>query len=75
MDEIALLRGQIKLQAGRLQVAENDLSTGDQKAQGYMTAVEFRRRQVGVLEEASLERPALATRCEGEPTRRIVDRT
>jgi membrane fusion protein len=50
--EIAQLQGQIKLQSERLQVAEGDLSTGDQlKAKGYMTAVELRKRQVGVLEQ------------------------
>jgi membrane fusion protein len=50
--EIAQLQGQIKLQSERLEVAEGDLSTGDQlKAKGYMTAVEFRKRQVGVLEQ------------------------
>src|SRR5215218_35347 len=50
--EIAQLQGQIKLQSERLQVAEGDLSTGDQlKAKGYMTAVEFRKRQVEVLEQ------------------------
>src|SRR5215217_5368870 len=50
--EIAQLQSQIKLQTERLQVAEGDLSTGDQlKTKGYMTAVEFRKRQVGVLEQ------------------------
>jgi len=50
--EIAQLQSQIKLQTERLQVAEGDLSTGNQlKTKGYMTAVEFRKRQVGVLEQ------------------------
>jgi membrane fusion protein len=50
--EIAQLRGQIKLQSERLAVAESDLSTGDQlKAKGYMTALELRKRQAGVLEQ------------------------
>jgi membrane fusion protein len=50
--EIAQLRGQIKLQSERLEVAEGDLSNGDQlKAKGYMTAVELRKRQVAVLEQ------------------------
>jgi membrane fusion protein len=50
--EITQLRGQIKLQSERLQVAEGDLSTGDQlKAKGYMTAVELRKRQGEVLEQ------------------------
>jgi membrane fusion protein len=50
--EIAQLQGQIKLQTERLQVSEGELSTGDQlKAKGYMTAVEFRKRQVAVLEQ------------------------
>ena len=50
--EIAQVQGQIKLQTERLQVAEGDLSTGDQlKTKGFMTAVEFRKRQVAVLEQ------------------------
>src|SRR5215217_1965547 len=53
--EIAQLQGQIRLQSERLQVAEGDFSTGDQlKAKGYMTAVELRKRQVGVLEQKQL---------------------
>jgi membrane fusion protein len=50
--EIAQLKGQIKLQGERLGVAEGDLSSADQlRVKGYMTAVEFRRRQVAALEQ------------------------
>jgi len=50
--EISQLRGQIKLQGERLEVAESDVATGDQlKSKGFMTAVEFRRRQVAALEQ------------------------
>lgn len=50
--EISQLEGQIKLQRERLQVAEGDVATGNQlRSKGYMTAVEFRRRQVSALEQ------------------------
>ena len=45
--EIAQLRGQIKLQSERLEVTQDDVATGEQlRSKGFMTAVEFRRRQV-----------------------------
>ena len=50
--EIAQLRGQIKLQSERLEVTQNDVATGEQlRSKGFMTAVEFRRRQVAALEQ------------------------
>jgi membrane fusion protein len=50
--EIAQLQAQIKLQGERLEVAQNDAATGEQlKSKGFMTAVEFRRRQVAALEQ------------------------
>lgn len=50
--EMAQIQGQIKLQNERLEVAENELATGDQlKAKGYMTAVELRKRQLAALEQ------------------------
>ena len=50
--EIAQLRGQIKLQSEQLEVTQNDVATGEQlRSKGFMTAVEFRRRQVAALEQ------------------------
>src|SRR3954452_5264991 len=50
--EIAQLRGQIKLQSERLEVTQDDVATGEQlRSKGFMTAVEFRRRQVAALEQ------------------------
>jgi membrane fusion protein len=50
--EIAQLQGQIELQRDRLEVTEGDVATGDQlRSKGFMTAVEFRRRQVAALEQ------------------------
>src|SRR3954453_4194642 len=50
--EISQLQGQIQLQTERLKVAESDLNAADQlRSKGYMTAVEFKRRQVQVLEQ------------------------
>ena len=70
--EIAQLQGQTKLQAERLEVAEDDVSTGDQlKREGFMTAVEFRRRQVAVLEQKQvLSALKRAARCEAESAHR-----
>ena len=51
-NEIAQLRGQIKLQSERLEVTQDDVATGEQlRSKGFMTAVEFRRRQVAALEQ------------------------
>jgi membrane fusion protein len=50
--EISQLQGQLQLQAERLKVAESDLEAADQlKSKGFMTAVEFKRRQMYVLEQ------------------------
>lgn len=50
--EVAQLQGQINLQAERLKVAESDLAAADQlKSKGFMSAVEYRRREVQVLEQ------------------------
>jgi len=50
--EISQLQGQIKLQSERLEVTAQDVSVGDQlRSKGYMTAVEFRRRQMSALEQ------------------------
>src|SRR4051794_27491131 len=50
--EISQLQGQIQLQTERLKVAESDLDAADQlRSKGFLTAVEFKRRQVQVLEQ------------------------
>src|SRR3954452_16420127 len=50
--EISQLQGQIQLQTERLRVAESDLDAADQlRSKGFMTAVEFKRRQMQVLEQ------------------------
>jgi len=50
--EIAQLRGQIKLQGERLKVADSDLASADQlKSKGFMAGVDYRRREVQVLEQ------------------------
>jgi len=50
--EISQLQAQMRLQSERLDVAEREVSVGDQlRSKGYMTAVEFRRRQVSGLEQ------------------------
>ena len=50
--EISQLRGQAQLQSETLNVLESDLSSADQlRAKGYMLAVEFKKRQVQVLEQ------------------------
>src|SRR5215208_3579615 len=49
--EISQLQGQIELQTERLKVAQSDLDAADQlRSKGFMTAVEFKRRQMQVLE-------------------------
>lgn len=50
--EISQLQAQIKTQADRLQVAEDFVaSAAGLKAKGYMADIEFKRRQVAVLEQ------------------------
>jgi len=50
--EISQLQGQIQLQTERLKVAESDLNAADQlRSKGFMSAVEFKRRQMQVLEQ------------------------
>src|SRR5215218_1163000 len=50
--EISQLQGQIELQTERLKLAESDLDAADQlRSKGFMTAVEFKRRQMQVLEQ------------------------
>src|SRR5215217_2045464 len=50
--EIAQLQGQIQLQTERLKVTESDLDAADQlRSKGFMTAVEFKHRQMQVLEQ------------------------
>jgi membrane fusion protein len=50
--EISQLKTQIELQKERLKVAESDLAAADHlRAQGFMTAVEAKRRQVQMLEQ------------------------
>jgi membrane fusion protein len=50
-DEISQLRTQSDLQADRLKISENDLEAGRQLySKGYATAVDFRKRQLAVLE-------------------------
>jgi membrane fusion protein len=50
--EMSQLQGQIELQTERLKVAQSDLDAADQlRSKGFMTAVEFKRRQMQVLEQ------------------------
>ena len=50
--EISQLHSQLQLQAERLKVAESDLDAADQlRSKGFMTAMEFKRRQMLVLEQ------------------------
>jgi len=50
--EISQLQGQIQLQSERLKVVQSDLDAADQlRSKAFMTAVEFKRRQVQVLEQ------------------------
>src|SRR3954470_15719927 len=50
--EISQLQNQIQLQTERLKVVESDLDAANQlRSKGFMTAVEFKRRQVQVLEQ------------------------
>src|SRR4051794_24738430 len=50
--EISQLQGQIQLQLERLKVVQSDLDAADQlRSKAFMTAVEFKRRQVQVLEQ------------------------
>jgi membrane fusion protein len=49
--ETAQLQAQIQLQSERLRIAESDVSASEPlRAKGYMTAVEFKRRQLQMLE-------------------------
>jgi membrane fusion protein len=50
--ELSQLQGQFQLQTERLKVAESDLGAADQlRSKGFMAAVEFKRRQMYVLEQ------------------------
>jgi membrane fusion protein len=50
--ELTQLEGQIRIQAERLQVAENELAAGNQlRSKGIMTEPDLRRRQLQVLEQ------------------------
>jgi len=50
--ELSEIRNQTQLQQERLKVAQSDLEAANQlQAKGYMTAVEFKRRQVQVLDQ------------------------
>jgi membrane fusion protein len=50
--EISQLQGQIELQTERLKVAESDFDAAVQlRPKGFMSAVDFKRRQVQVLEQ------------------------
>ena len=50
--EVAQLQSQLKLQSERLKVLDGELEAAQQlRSKGYMTAVEFRRRQVAELEQ------------------------
>jgi len=50
--EIIQLEGQIRIQSERLKVAEADLASGDQlRSKGIVTELEFRRRQLQMLEQ------------------------
>ena len=49
--EISELQGQIELQTERLKVVGSDFDAADQlKSKGFMSAVDFRRREIQVLE-------------------------
>jgi membrane fusion protein len=49
--EISYMEGQIRIQSERLNVAELDVASGDQlRSKGIMTQLEFRRRQLQMLE-------------------------
>src|SRR5262249_10829427 len=49
--EISYLEGQIRIQSERLNVAELDVTSGNQlRSKGIMTELEFRRRQLQMLE-------------------------
>lgn len=50
--EISQLQGQIQIQTQRLRVAESEVTAAEQlRSKGFMTEVEFKRRQVKMLEE------------------------
>jgi len=50
--EIAQLEGQIELQTERLKVVESDRDAANElKSRGFMSAVDFKRRQILVLEQ------------------------
>ena len=50
--EISQLQGQLQLQADRLKVAESDLEAASHlRSQGFVTAIEYKRRQALVLEQ------------------------
>src|SRR4051794_34547769 len=50
--EISQLQGQLQLQAERLKVAESDLEAAYHlRSQGFVTAIEYKRRQALVLEQ------------------------
>jgi len=50
--EISQLQGQIQLQTERLKVVESELdAAGQLRSKGFMTAVEFKHRQMQVLEQ------------------------
>lgn len=50
--EVAQLQSQLKLQGERLKVVEDELEAAQPlRSKGYMTAVEFRRRQVAALDQ------------------------
>jgi membrane fusion protein len=50
--EISQLQSQLKLQAERQSVAQSDLSAAEQlKSKGFMTQIEYRRRQMNLLEQ------------------------
>ena len=53
--EITQLQSQIALQKDRLNLVESELNAARQlRSQGYMTAVEFRRRQLALLEQQQI---------------------
>ena len=50
--EMSQLQGQIELQTERLKVVESDFDAADQlRSKGFMSAVDFKRRQIQVLEQ------------------------
>jgi membrane fusion protein len=50
--EIRELEGQIAIQGDRLEIVKNDLAAGDQlRAKGFVSGLEFRKRQAQVLEQ------------------------